>query len=295
MEQYWFVVALLCSLLNAVLVYTNQIFKLEGALFMIFRGAGQFLALLPFVMFFHPIHNMIFYVLCSVQGCLIAFNDYRLFRSSKAFGAEVTGSLQPFTIGLIFMLWLVVNPGDLLAMLKAPLHLAMVMACLAGITFSIVKMKNAKTSSRAMKYLLPCLVLLSINDVINKESMMLGAENLVSAIYFYCLITAFVSGGINLFVYLKKHQFTELLNPQHHGKAALIICLITLSMITKNYAMYLAPNPAYVSALIFLYPLWIVLGNMFYRHLGGHIACASVPLSTVMVLLISVIGLILLK
>lgn len=295
MEQYWFIVAIFCSLLNAVFVYTNQIFKLEGALFMVFRGVGQFLALLPFVMLFQPIHNMVFYVLCSVQGCLIAFNDYRLFRSSKAFGAEITGSLQPLTIGLIFVLWLVVNPADLLAMLETPLHLAMVMTCLAGITFSIIKMKNAKTSSRAMKYLLPSLVLLSINDVINKESMMHGAENLVSAIYFYCLITAFVSGGINLFVYLKKHKFAELLNPKYHGKAAFIIFLVTISMIAKNFAMYLAPNPAYVSALIFLYPLWIVSGNMLYRHLGGHIACASVRLSTISMLLTSVIGLILLK
>lgn len=295
MEQYWFIVASSCSLLNAVFVYANQIFKLEGALFMVFRGVGQFLTLLPFVILFQPIHNMTFYVLCSVQGCLIAFNDYRLFRSSKAFGAEITGSLQPLTIGLIFVLWLIVNPTDLLAMLKAPLHLTMVMACLAGITFSIVKMKNAKTSSRAMKYLLPCLFLISINDVINKESMMHGAENLVSAIYFYCLITAFVSGSINLFVYLKKHKFTELLNPQYHGKAAFIVFLVTISMITKNYAMYLAPNPAYVSALIFLYPLWIILGNMLYRHLGGRIACASVRLSTASILLTSVIGLILLK
>lgn len=295
MEQYWFIVAFICSLLNAVFIYTNQIFKLAGPLFMVFRGVGQFLVLLPFIMLFSPIHNITFYILCSVQGCIIAFNDYRIFRSSKAFGAEVTSSLQPLSIGLIFILWLVVNPADLMAMLNAPFHLMLVIACLLGITFAIFKMKNTKTSSRAMKYLLPCLCLMSVNDVINKEAMMHGAADLVSAIYFYCLITAFVAGSINLFVYLKKHHFEELLNPQYHKKAFIIVFLVTISMITKNYAMFLAPNPAYVSAIIFLYPLWIVLGNMFYCHLGGHIACASVRLSTVSILLASVIGLILLK
>ncbi|MCM1324040.1 MAG: hypothetical protein NC218_07750 [Acetobacter sp.] len=295
MEQYWFIVAIFCSLLTGIFLYTNQVFKLSGPLFMVFRGVGQFLALLPFVMLFQPVHNIAFYILCATQGCLIAFNDYRLFRSSKAFGAEVTSSLQPLAIGLIFILWLVVNPADLKAMLNAPIHLVLVILCLLGITVSILKMKSAKTSSRAMKYLLPCLCLLSINDVINKEAMMSGAENLVSAIYFYCLITAFVSGGVNLYVYLKKHQFVELLKPQYRIKAVVIVFLVTMSMICKNYAMFLAPNPAYVSAIIFLYPLWIVLGNMLYRHFGGHIACASVRLSTVSVLLTSVIGLILLK
>lgn len=295
MEKYWFFVALICSLLNGVFIYTNQVFKLAGPLFMVFRGLGQFLALLPFLMFFSPIENMTFYILCFAQGCIIAFNDYRLFRSAKAFGAEVTSSLQPLAIGLIFLLWLAVHPADLSAMLQKPLHFVLVLFCLFGITFSILKMKKAKSSAQAMQYLLPCLCLLSINDVINKEAMMSGAENLISAIYFYCLITAFVSGTVNLVLYLRKHKLCELESSQYKYRAAVIVLLVTLCMISKNYAMFLAPNPAYVSAIIFLYPLWIVLGNMLYRHFGGKISCAGVRLSTVSVLLTSVIGLILLR
>ncbi len=295
MEQYWFLIAWVCSLMTAIFIYTNQIFKLSGPLFMVFRGVGQFLALLPFIILFEPIDNFAYYILCTVQGCLIAFNDYRLFRSAKAFGAEVTSSLQPLAIGLIFILWLLINPADLRAMLHNPLHLTLVVLCLSGITFSILKMKKAKSSSRAMKYLLPCLCLLSVNDVINKEAMMHGADNLVSAIYFYCLITALVSGSFNLYIYLKKHKLTNLFEPQYRTKAVVIVFLVTMTMICKNYAMYLAPNPAYVSAIIFLYPLWIVSGNILYRRFGGQIPCANVRLSTVSVLLTSVIGLILLK
>lgn len=295
MGQYWFIVALVCSLLNGIFIYTNQVFKLAGPLFMVFRGMGQFLALLPFVTFFTPVYNVTFYILCTLQGCLIAFNDYRMFRSSKAFGAEVTGSLQPLVIAPIFVLWLMVNPADLMQMLRHPLHLFAAVLCLAGITFSILKMRGVKASSRAMKYLFPCLCLMSVNDVINKEAMMHGAADLVSAIYFYCLITAFISGSANFYVYLKKHKISELLKRQYRLKAGIIVFLVTVCMITKNYAMFLAPNPAYVSAIIFLYPLWIVLGNMIYRHFGGKISCASVRLTTVSVLLTSVIGLILLK
>ena len=295
MEQYWFLVALICSLLNGIFIYTNQVFKLAGPLFMVFRGWGQLFSLLPFIAFFTPVQNIAFYLLCIAQGCLIAFNDYRIFRSSKAFGAEVTGSLQPLAIAPIFVLWLLINPNDLIKMIQHPLHLAAVVLCLAGITISILKMKQAKYSSRAMKYLLPCLCLLAINDVINKEAMMSGQENLVSAIYFYCLLTAFISGGINFLRYIKKHDARELIRKEYRFKALFIIVMISFCMVTKNYAMYLAPNPAYVSAIIFLYPLWIVLGNMLYRHFGGRIACASVRLTTVSVLLTSVIGLILLK
>lgn len=295
MEKYWFVVAVVCSLLNGCFVYTNQIFKLPGSVFMIFRGLGQFFCLLAFWGLFRPIGEPAFYVLCILQGFIIAFNDYRVFRSTKAFGAEVTSSLQPLSIGLIFVLWLAVNPSDLRAMLARPYYFAAAVLCLSGITFSILKMKTAKASSRAMRYLLPCLFLLSINDVINKEAMAAGASDLFSAIYFYCLITAFISGTANLFVFKKKHELSELLTRQYIFKAVIIVFLVTLCMISKNYAMYLAPNPAYVSAVIYLYPLWIILGNTAYRHFFGQIPFASVKLPVVCVLLSSVIGLILLR
>lgn len=295
MEQYWFIVALLCSLFTGVFIYTNQVFKLAGPLFMVFRGLGQFLSLLPFMVFFTPVHNVPFYVLCFLQGFLIAFNDYRLFRSSKAFGAEVTSAVQPLTIGLIFILWLVVNPADLTQMLQNPFRFFLIVLCLLGITVAIIKMKCAKSSSRAMKYLLPCLILISINDVINKEAMMHSEGDLPSAIYFYCLITAFICGGTNFLIYIKKQSIAELFLPKYRFKALIIVFMVTAVMISKNLAMFLAPNPAYVSAIIFLYPLWIIAGNLIYRHFGGHIACASVRLSTIFILLTSVIGLILLR
>lgn len=295
MEKYWFIVAFVCSLLNGGFVYTNQVFKLSGLLFMVFRGMGQFCLLIPFILLFKPIENATFYILCCIQGFIIAFNDYRLFRSAKAFGAEVTSSLQPFSIGLIFILWLTVNPEDLKYMIERPYHSALVIMCLSGITYSMLKMKTAKSCAKAMKYLFPCLCLMSVNDVINKEAMIRGAEDLVCAIYFYCLITAFISGCINLILYTRKHRLSDLITPRHRFKALIIVVLVTLSMVCKNYAMFLAPNPAYVSAIIFLYPLWIIVGNKIYRHFCGHISAVTVSLPVVCVLLSSVIGLILLR
>lgn len=295
MEQYWHIAALASSFLTGIFIYLNQVFKLAGPIFMVFRGWGQFLSLIPFILFFTPVHHYAFYILCAIQGGLVSFNDYRKFRSSKAFGAEVTSSLQPLIIAPIFVLWLIVNPSDLMQMFQRPLHFLLIILCLLGITFSILKMKNFKASSRALKYLFPCLCLSAINDVINKEAMMLGAENLMSAIYFYCLITSFIAGGVNFLRFIKKNKPEDLIKRQYLIKALIITITITSCMATKNYAMYLAPNPAYVSAIIFLHPLWIVSGNMLYRHCGGRIPCARMRLSTVLILLVSVVGIILLK
>ena len=53
----------------------------------------------------------------------------------------------------------------------------------------------------------------------------------------------------------------------HALKGGLIITLsMVLLMVTKNFAMYLTPNPAYVGLLTLFCPIWIAL----YNRLTGH-------------------------
>ena len=275
-------------------MYANQVFKLHGTKAMAYRGLGQAALLLPFMFWFEPIHNWQFYALCLFQGGLIGFDDNRLFRSAKAFGAEVTSAVQPLSLGLIFILWLVLNPGQFGELLSEPAKFILSVLCLAGVTFSILGLLQAKASRRALRYLLPVLFAMSLNDVINKECMSLGAERLSSAVYYYILITSAVYGAANLFAYLKRYDFSELLNISHMKKGAVIIILTTVVMILKNLAMSLTPNPAYASAIIFLYPLWIILGNNLYYRLKACKTYPRINFKVIAVLLTSVIGLILL-
>ena len=65
--------------------------------------------------------------------------------------------------------------------------------------------------------------------------------------------------------------------------------------IAKNTAMFYAKNPAYVSALIALYPVWIIIWNKFYYRHNGVEKFFDSDIRAVIVLLLSIILLILVQ
>ena len=194
---------------------------------------------------------------------MIAFDDNRLLRSSKAFGAEITGAVQPLSLGLIFALWLVIRPQQFFELTADIRRFLLVVACLAGIAFSIMGLNKIKASRKAFQYLLPVLFALSLNDVVNKESI------------------------------LRRHRPKDLINGKNLRCGTVFVFLGALLIVAKNLAMYLTPNPAYASALIFLYPLWIIFANALYLRWKGCKDYPGVNFKIVAVLLTSVIGLVL--
>lgn len=292
MYNYWWLIALICSFLSAIYIYSNQIFKMHGQLLMVYRGIGSAVLFLPLMPFFSPVDNWQFYVLCTVQGCLIGFNDARFFRSSKAFGAEVTSAMQPLSIGLIFLLWLIIKPSQLLALWQNPVRFGIIVLCIVCVMISIFNLRNGKASRRAFTYLTPCIFALAVNDVINKEAMTHGKEQLLSAIYYYNFITSLVAGSINLSTYLRRHGTTQLFVKKNISDGLFIIILVTFSVVAKNLSMLTTPNPAYASAIIFLYPLWITAANNIYEHFSGRKNYQRIDLKLLLLLLVSVIGLI---
>lgn len=294
MSQYWWLIALICSFITAGYVYINQVYRMPGLLIMLYRGFFVGILTLPLVLSYEPIHNWQFYAFCTAQGLAIAFNDYRLFRAIKVFGAEVSASIQPLAISVMFVFWLIITPQQLFALLGHPFYFVAIIACLGGIIFSVIKLRNAKASGRAFIYLFPVLIVLAIGDILNKKSMQYGAENLVSAIIYYSCITGFVCGFANLFVYIKRKQsFKPVFQKANIIHGLFVALIVIILMIFKNYSMYLTPNPAYVSAIILLYPLWIMsANNLYYKINGKQTGYAKINIKLLLILLISIISLV---
>lgn len=297
MESYWWGAALACSLVDAAYVYMNQVLKMPGLLIMLYRGFLVSLLMLPLVLITTPIKNEMFYVFCVIQGATIAFNDYRFFRASKAFGAEVSSIIHPLSISVMFLMWLLITPAQVQEFIREPLRFAAISACLGGIIFAIIKLRHAKASHKAFLYLLPCLFTLAVGDIFNKKSMYYGAEDLSSAIIYYSFITGIVCGLCNLFFFVKKKQnFAAVVQKSNLYKGLIVSLTVIILMVFKNLSMYLTPNPAYASAIILLYPLWIMLGNNMYLHFSGrHTNYARVDFRLVIGLLVAIIGLVLLN
>ena len=289
MQQYWWLLALGLSLLTSAYVYVNQFIKIKGSLLMVYRGLGTAAVLLPFAFFFAPIHNLAFYALCIAQGLVISIGDNRILNGAKTFGAQVTSLIHPLSIALIFLFWIVLHPADFIAFGEHPMQLLGILACLLGTTIALIFICRAKANRKALSFLLVSMLCEIFIDVTNKETTFLGAENLISAIFFYTLITSFVAGSTNLYVYLREgHKLPEFWRKKNLHFAWFFMLFAIVHGMLKTYTMYLTPNPAYVAAIVHAYPVWILL----YNAIGKEKNYVKIKPQLIILLLISIVGLI---
>jgi len=289
MQHYWWILAIGISLLTSVYVYANQFIKIKGSLLMIYRGLGTAAILLPLAYFFPPVSNGAFYGLCVVQGIVISLGDNRILNGAKTFGAQVTSLIHPLSIAFIFVFWMLLHPGELAVLARHPLHFGLILACLLGTTAALVIICQAKANRKALSFLIVGMFCEIFIDVTNKETTRLGADNLLSAIFYYTLITSLVAGCVNLWVHLRRgHGLAELTNRKNFHFAWFFMLFAIMHGMLKTYAMYLTPNPAYVAAIVHAYPVWILLFNRFNRR-NNYI---KIKPQMILLLLISMVGLI---
>ena len=262
---------------------------------MIYRGLGTGLVLLPFCCFFAPIHNWTFYALCIAQGMVISYGDNRILNSSKTFGAEVTSLIHPLSIFFIFLFWIVLHPADFAVLTDHPLKFTLIIFCLLGVTLAIIRLLRARGSKKALGFLLVVVLCEIFIDVTNKETTHLGAENIVSAIFYYTLITSLVAGICNLGAYCwRRRRWQDIWALKNLKFAWFFILYAAGHSALKTYTMYLTPNPAYVAAIVHAYPVWILITENIRRRFGRNSDLHLIKVSPLWfgLLLISIIGLI---
>ena len=289
----WVVFALLTSFFNAAYFLLNQKMAMKASLFMVYRGWAVFFMLLPFAGLFTPVPHWEFYALCTLQGALIAFVDGKFFVALRRWGAEVATSLQPFSIGITFVLWLIISPSAILAYLREPFVALLIVAAMAGIVVSVRLFNRSPISMQALKFLVLTLTVGAFCDIVNKKAMNYGQGDLVSASYFYVLLIALVAGAINLVVYLRDNGSLKKAVAAENIKYLPAFVLLIGCNVSKNFAMFYALNPSYVAALMYIYILWIALFNLLKARLTPNVPYNRMNVKAALLLLTSAIVLIL--
>lgn len=292
----WAVYALLSSLFSCAYYFGNQMSKVAPNIFMFYRGAVPALLLLPFLPFVRMVPDWHFYVLCLIQGGIISFIDYRNFRAMRVWGAETVSSVHPFNIGFVFVVWLIIRPEGLLVYWEHPLRLAGITAALAGVVYAVSSYRASRRSAAALRYMFPYILASALCDAVNKLCMSyVPAEHLTSGSYFYILITAVVVAVVNFALYRKNGGKTSRLLLWSNLKYAPVMLLLVLLMLFKNYAMFSAPNPSFVTAIMYCYVVWIMLFAFVLRKMRVSCRHRGLPRRKVLLLLASIILLILLE
>ena len=294
MENIWWIAALLSSLFTALYIYSSQIFKMPASLFMVYRGLGAGLVMLPFIPFFPVIHDPYFYVFVVAQGLWAAYLDNRFFHAVSKFGAEMASAIQPLSIGVTFIFWLIIYPHQIIDLSRDPLRFLGIVLCLIGITITVLQLRKSKVGFRAFLYLLPCLFMTTGSDILNKQAMHFGTENLTSAVFYYIMIMSIIMGITNLWAYLRLYKTSLIWKKKNIKNGVILVIWAIISLATKNVAMAKTFNPSYVAAIIYTYPMLIIGWDIFQVCRHKSYLCPRISLKIVGILFASVIGLILL-
>ncbi len=296
MAELWWLLAVFSGMITGVMIYTNQIFQMPSSLVMVYRGILQSILLLPFFFFFEFPQDPIFWFLVMLQGLLVAYSDNRTFLCSKLYGGEIAGAIKPYVIIFVFILWLILRPAQFFEFLDEPVKFGIIILCFMAIIGSLRLICKGNVSKAAFLLMLPALINSSFIEVNNKYITTLGAAtSLSSAIFYYCWMTAFFSGLPNLIRFLRSHDWHMIIEKRNMKGGLIIILCILAGNILKNTAMFYTPNPAYVSAIIALYPIWIILWNNFYYRRKDAEKYPRCNFAAVGLLLLSVITLILVQ
>jgi hypothetical protein len=268
----WFIFALITSFLYAAYYICNQESKLKPEIFIIYRGLLAALIATPLVIFYHHTFPWQFYAIVLFQGITISYMDYKYFQAFHKFGAEIVNSIKPLTVMITFILWLIITPSMLNTYLAAPYRSAIIVISLTAIIYAVMNYQHQKIGRQSLKFVTPLLFLSSLVDISNKLIMQYAEGHLLTLTFHRVALTGWIIGIINLL--LNQNQpikLKELCKLKNICRGSFILLLL-LSMISINFAMHYAPNPAYTSAVIYLSIIWIVLINKFipYTHRKKH-------------------------
>jgi len=287
----WILFALLTSLLYAVYYTFNQRCKLLPSLFMIYRGYFLSLLALPFVIIYTHTFPWPFYLIALFQGLTISYSDFKYFQAFHKFGAENVTSISPLTVMITFLFWLIIKPSTLIFYAHTPYRSLVILLSIGFIVLAASKYRVQSFGKKCLKFMAPILILSAFLNISNKMIMYYADDLLLPATLYRVCITGFIIGTVNLLVGLKHNISLKKILKVKNLKKGWFLILLALSMITINFSMHYAINPAYTSALIYLSVIWVMIINKVLTCLGHPLKYQSLSKKWILVLLLAAITL----
>lgn len=260
----WVLYAIIASITGAFYYLSIQNIKINTNVFMIYRGFIITTLLLPIILLYPIKFSLIFYLMSILQGIIVAYSDYLCFRLNKNYGSETISSITPLSVVIVFILWCFISPSTVLAYTTNPIQTVFIIFSLLGVVYALINYRKTPLTSKALTFLIPVLFLSSAISILNKLIMSYSESSPLLCACWRVLILSLIIGTIHSGIYIKKKlPLKDLINPQNLKQGKVFILLL-IALISKSLAMLYTQNPAYVSCIIYLTPIWIMIfGHIF--------------------------------
>ena len=167
----WDIAALVFSLLAAVAIHLNHIFRLDGMVLVCLRSVATAFLFLPFGLLLPWPEDWRFYLCAALVGLCGNLADRLVFDSAATYGSRLTCLYVPLKIWLAFVLWTVLDPASLTALADPAWKIPAILGCLGLTTAAVFLLRKNDASWCALAHLAPVGVLLAGADIFVKKCM----------------------------------------------------------------------------------------------------------------------------
>lgn len=264
----WALFALAASFCFCIQSEVNKHFKIDGFLLTTAQALISFLMLIPFIPLMEWPTAPTYYVVALLSAAISVVVMMAMYNLAANKNGRVACLYQPVSVILMFFLWLFIDVSQRQFLIENPYNTAAIFGGFVIFGVSIQFIRRNDAGWRALLAVIPIAILFSIGTVLSKIFLEQAESPLRISLNFVFLLTLFMF-LFTLPILLSRHiKGSAPLVTVPLAKAAFMVGFFhTVSWVLFNVAIILSPNPAYVSVVDGLIPVWFML---YYRLRGFH-------------------------
>jgi hypothetical protein len=254
----WLAAALGTSLTHAYAAEINRRFKQDGYRLNLLRTSICAVFWLPVAAINSWQHPWLFYAAAIFGGVGMAIGNTIQNNLAAKHNGRVAIVYMPLKALVVFGAWVLIDPGARAHVLDDPMKVPLILGLFTIMVLAMNAMRKNDTSWAALLAVLPIVALYSTGDVLTRLAMPatdLGHKVVVFMWVVYA--TATVAGLV--YYPWRRHPQQPLISPKLFHAAMEAAAASSLSYMCFLIALTKAPNPAYVSMICLLAPVWLLV------------------------------------
>lgn len=262
MQEYlWLWFALASSLITAQNVEMNRRLGQEGFRLNMWRMAMAALFWLPLAAL-QPwpdfAQHGLFYIAAIFSGAAVMVGFTIQTELSHRHNGRVAVLHLPLKAVAVFVIWAMLDPASATRYLENPLKVAGILVCLGIMSGALFAFRRNDVSMQSLKAVMPIVLLYTAGDLFARHALTSGdlQQTLVVFLFLMSLSSAVVS--VLMLPWRPKPEL-PLWHPRLLRAAGWASLAGTLNQILFFAALALGKNPAYVSMIALLAPVWLLI------------------------------------
>jgi len=265
-NSLWIFYAALVAVFVAARRVTNQHFRWP-ALDLVF-ATKLFLCVftLPFLFFITWPTSPWFYFFTILTGPFAYYKDMVLYDFTAKFGAGVVTRIEPLSVPLVFIAWLLLDFSLFQKQIEMPLVFAGIVLCIGAATFFTSRLRHCSVNKKVLRAMVPLVICSGMLNLIGKGSTEYMPDD--SSVLVYIFVQSVIIVAISVWRLGMASAKQVLVFKDNKLLTGVLFLGLSLFVVIglRMLAIKGAANPAYATSVMLTGPFWVLLFNRLLKH-----------------------------